>query len=117
MGLANIRAMNIDGFLCELMETLPLRAALGFRLAIWLVTLAPLFVAYRFATIARLALDERERVITALVASDSYAVRSLVLVLKALGALLYAADDRVRTRVSPARSALVPLRITRAHAM
>jgi hypothetical protein len=116
IGLSDIRAMNVDGFLRELMVRLPLRAALGIRLAVWLVALAPLFVLWRFATIARLALDDRQRVIAALVASESYAVRSLVLILKTMGALLYAADDGVRARLmSPRGRPLTQLRIKRVH--
>jgi hypothetical protein len=117
IGLSDIRAMNLDGFLRELMARLPFRAALGVRLAVWLVALAPLFVLLRFATIARLTLEDRERVIATLVVSESYAMRSLVLVLKAMGALLYAADDGVRTRLMPPRSRVAQLRIKRAHAV
>jgi hypothetical protein len=117
LGLSDMHAMNVDGFLRELMATLPFRAALGVRLAVWLVALAPLFVTFRFATIARLALDDRERVIAALAASEAYAVRSLVLVLKTMGALLYAADDAVRMRIMPPRAARVAqLRVKRAPA-
>jgi hypothetical protein len=118
IGLSDVRAMNIDGFLRELMAHLPFRAALGVRLAVWLVAFAPMFVLLRFATIARLALDDRERVLAALVASESYALRSLVLILKAMGALFYAADQRVRTNMMPSRGvAVTQLRIKRAHAI
>jgi hypothetical protein len=117
VGLSDIRGMNVDGFLRDLMAHLPLRAAMGVRLAVWLVALAPIFVLLRFATIARLTLDDRERVIGTLVASESYAMRSLVLVLKAMGALLYAADHRVRARLMPPRSLVAQLRIKPAHAI
>jgi hypothetical protein len=63
----------------------------------------------RSATIAGLGLADRERVIAGLVASRSYAVRSLTLLLKAIGALLYAADDRVRQRMAPPRNRLAQL--------
>jgi hypothetical protein len=106
-GLTGIHAMDVRSFLRELMQSLPWRAAMGFRLAVWLVAVAPLFLLHRFVTIARLPLDERERVLAALVASRSYAIRSLVLLLKALGALLYAADERVRARMAPPRSGAV----------
>jgi hypothetical protein len=117
MGFSDIRVMNVEGFLCEFMAHLPFRAAIGVRLAVWLVALAPLLVLRRFATIARLALDDRERVIAALMASNSYAIRSLVLILKTLGGLIYAADDGVRTRMTPGRPPVVArLRVKRAHA-
>lgn len=110
LGFSDIRAMNVEGFLGELLGHLPWRAALGFRLALWLVALAPLFVLGRIATIARLAPLDRERVIAVLAASKWYAVRSLVLVVKAMGALLFAADDAVRSRMAPPHSGAVPLR-------
>lgn len=101
MGLSDIRTMDVGGFLRDLMREVPWKAALGIRLAVWLVALAPLFVVGRFATIARLGRSDRERVVAMLVASSSYVVRSLVLVLKAVGALLYAADRGVRARMMP----------------
>jgi hypothetical protein len=117
-GLADILAMDVPGFLSRVMRTVPFQAALGLRVAIWLVALAPLFVLGRFATIARLALPERESVVARLVASQRYAVRSLVMILKTMGALLYAGDDGVRARMQrpTPQLALVPLRAKRAHA-
>jgi hypothetical protein len=116
IGLTDIRAMNVAGFLCELMIHLPWKAALGLRLAVWVVALAPWFVLRRLATIAQLAPDDRERMVAILVSSPSYAIRSLVLILKAMGALLYAADDGVRTLMMPPRPSITPLRVRRVHA-
>ncbi len=120
-GLADIRAMDVPAFLQGLLHAVPAHAAVGMRLAIWLVALAPLVVLGRFATIAGLALPEREVVLARLVASPTYAVRQLVMVLKAIGALLYAGDDRVRARMQKPRRAqglrtpLVRLRTKRPH--
>jgi hypothetical protein len=108
IGLADIRAMDVDGFLRESLALLPWRAGLGVRLAVWLVALAPLWVLCRFATIVQLTAADRERVMTALMSSEAYAVRSLALLLKTLGALLYAGDHRVRIRLMPP-----PARLTR----
>jgi hypothetical protein len=117
MGLSDIRTMDVGGFLRDLMREVPWKAALGVRLAVWLVALAPLFVVYRLATITRLGLADRERVIAALVASRSYAIRSLVLVLKAVGALLYAADRGVRARmVPPPESGIIRVGVKRVRA-
>ena len=116
IGLSDIRAMDVGKFLCELMMHLPWKAALGLRIAVWVVALAPWFVLRRLTTIAQLAPEDRERMVAILVASPSYAIRSLVLILKALGALLYAADDGVRTRMAPPRPSLIPLRVKRVHA-
>lgn len=114
-GLGDIRGMDVPRFLREVMRCVPFQTALGLRLAIWLVALAPLFVLGRLATIAGLALADREKVVGVLVTSRSYGVRSLVLILKTIGALLYAGDDAVRARMAVPRprspkSGLVSLR-------
>jgi hypothetical protein len=98
-GLPAIHAMGLRGFLAEVTRYLPFRAVLGMRVAIWLVALAPLFVLGRLRTIGRLAPADRERVVAALVTSRVYAVRSLVLILKTMGALLYGGDAAVRARM------------------
>jgi len=118
-GFADIRGMDVAGFLREVFRVVPLQAALGIRVAVWLVAIAPLFVLGRFATIAGLTVADRERVVGRLVASRWYAVRSLVLILKTMGALLYAGDDRVRARMyvpAPQRSGLVTLHAKRVQA-
>lgn len=117
-GLADIRAMDLRGFLAQVMATVPFQAALGLRLAVWIAALAPLFVLGRFATLAGLDPPARERVIARLLASRSYALRSLVLILKTIGALLYAGDDGVRARMnaSPPRPELLSLRVKRVQA-
>jgi hypothetical protein len=118
-GLADIRAMDLRGFLSQVMTTVPFQAALGLRLAVWIVALAPLFVLGRFATIVGLDQASREKVIITLLANRSYAIRSLVMILKTIGALLYAGDDGVRARMNAPASQdkLVSLRVKRvAHA-
>lgn len=104
-GLADIRAMDLQGFLRQLFVAVPLQAAVGLRAAIWLVALAPLFVLGRFATVSSLVQADREVLVARLVASNSYVVRSLVLILKTMGALLYAGDDRVRGKMLGAAAA------------
>ncbi len=117
-GLADIRGMDVPGFLGRIVRCVPFRVALGLRLAIWLVALAPLVVMRRFVTIVGLAHEEREAVLVRLVASNSYAVRSLVLILKTMGSLLYAGNDSVRARMQkPALAeSTVALRRKRVHA-
>jgi hypothetical protein len=118
-GLRDIRAMDLCPFLHQLMRSVPFQAALGLRMAVWLVALAPLFVVGRFATIVGLAVADRERVVARLFASRSYVVRSLVLILKTMGALLYAGDGAVRARMrvpAPPPAGLVTLRTKRVQA-
>jgi hypothetical protein len=117
-GFASIGSMDVRGFLAGALQRIPLRAALGIRLAIWIVALAPVVVLGRLRTIARLAQADRERVLARLVASDSYAIRSLVLMLKTFGALLYAGNDAIRQRIEiPATTAnILPIRVKRVRA-
>ena len=112
-GFADIRGMDVPGFLQNVVCTVPLKAALGLRIAIWLVALAPLLVLRRFATIAGLALEEREVVVSRLVASHSYPIRSLVLILKTMGALLYAGNDAVRARMNKPMGPQAPIALRR----
>jgi hypothetical protein len=118
-GLRDIRAMDVRGFLHQVMACVPFQAALGLRVAVWIVAFAPLFVLGRLATIAGLAVGDRERVIEVLATSRSYVVRSLVMILKTMGALLYAGDDAVRARMAVASRpapGLVALRTKRVQA-
>jgi hypothetical protein len=111
-GLSDIRAMDVRGFLGRVVASVPSKVALGLRLAVWIVALAPLFVLGRLATITSLAQADRERVVATLVMSRNYALRSLVMILKTMGALLYAGDDGVRARMMVPRKqkSLVTLR-------
>ncbi|HEX3346060.1 MAG TPA: hypothetical protein VHS09_15860 [Polyangiaceae bacterium] len=118
-GLADIRAMDVRRFLRQLMRSVPFQAAFGLRAAVWLVALAPLFVLGRLTTIVGLTTPDRERLVETLVASRSYVVRSLVLILKTMGALLYAGNDAVRARMlvpAPSKAGLVTLRAKRVQA-
>lgn len=99
-GLRDIRAMDVTGFLRQVMHCVPFQAAFGLRAAVWLVAFAPLFVLGRLATLAGLSVADRERVVQVLATSRSYVVRSLVMILKTMGALLYAGDDAVRARMA-----------------
>jgi hypothetical protein len=117
VGLDGIGSMDVRGFLESLCRAVPLKAALGLRLAVWVVALAPLFVLARFATIRDLELAEREALVGKLMTSPLYGVRSVVMILKTFGAMLYAGHARVRARLIPPRSPkLITLRAHRSHA-
>lgn len=112
-GLAGIASMNVVVFLRDVMCSLPPRAAAGMRIAIWLVTLSPILVIGRLGLFAGLSTPDRERVLQRLVASPRYGLRSLVLLLKTIGALLYAGDERVRARMQRASTPLPKLGLRR----
>lgn len=106
--------LDLEEFLRKLFARVPLEPALGMRVAIWIVAFAPIFVLRRMTTIHGLTPPDRERVVSSLVASPIYAVRQLVVALKAIGAMLYAAAPAVRERMvapAPAGPSLVALRL------
>jgi hypothetical protein len=120
--MISVENMDVDSYLGEVTSNVPLKAAVGLRIAILIVALAPIFLMGRFATIRSLAREERERVVTKLLQSPQYAVRQLVMILKTIGAMLYAAHPSVRARMqiaAPARSGprLVALRVNRTAAV
>jgi hypothetical protein len=103
-GFGDIRGMDLRGFLRQVVAIVPTQAAVGLRVAVWLCALAPLFVIGKLSTLSGLAEADRERVVVRLAASRLYAIRSLVLILKTIGALLYAGDDAVRARMNAPRA-------------
>jgi hypothetical protein len=80
----------------EMVAAAPLEQALGLRLALWLVALAPLWLLRRPRTIATVSAGERQRVLALLLASPGYAVRQLALVFKATASMLYARSPEAR---------------------
>jgi hypothetical protein len=102
--------MDLDGFIDQTLHEVPFEASFGLRLVFWVIGLAPLFVIGKLATIASLAPADRLRVITALNASPVYAIRATVMMLKALGALFYCGDRRVRPSMVAVAPPVVTLR-------
>jgi hypothetical protein len=88
---ARIGDRDVRAFLKDLFGRIPLTAAVGLRVAIWIVALAPIFLMRRFVTVAHLDVPERHALLDALSSSSSYAVRQLVVALKATGGLLFGA--------------------------
>lgn len=115
-----IAQMKPGAFLDDLLAEAPLEASLGLRVTLWMIALAPLFVLRRFATIASLDVDDRERLLERLLASRIYAVRQLVAGFKAMGSLLYAQSKEIRKQmstVSPAAPLLPEGSIVRTRAV
>jgi hypothetical protein len=95
----DIEALDVPAYLDELWDILPLKPAMGVRVTLWILGLAPLFVLGRFATLWQLGPAERERTVVKLLASPTYFVRQLVLLMKALAALLFLSSPRVRDQI------------------
>jgi hypothetical protein len=79
-------------------------AALGLRLALWMVVLAPLWFLGRVGTFSALALRDRTELLARLLSHHSFVVRELTLLLKlsAAMALLGTASVRARTQYDTA---------------
>lgn len=108
---AGIEDMDVDGFLDATFREVPLEAALGLRVAFWVIALSPLFVLGKLATIASLAPEDRFRVLSRINASSVYALRGLVMMVKAIGALFYCGDHRVRPSIVAVAPTIVTLRL------
>jgi hypothetical protein len=98
-GPPSMATLDVEGFLAGLFERAPLEPVLGLRIALWVITFAPLFALRRFTTLGGLVAADRERVLRVLASSPLYPVRQLLLLLKAMAALVYAADPQVRARL------------------
>jgi hypothetical protein len=117
--------MDLDAFLDDIMANIPLEPMIGLRLAFLILAFAPLFVLGRFATLMSLEVEDREHVIQRVYDSPYYLIRSTVVGLKAIGALFYCGDRRIRPLIvgsqqpaapahrEAAAPALVPLRSKR----
>lgn len=79
-------------------------AAIGLRLALWMVVLAPLWFLGRVGTFSALALRDRTELLARLLSHRSFVVRELTLLLKltAAMALLGTASVRARTQYDAA---------------
>lgn len=102
-----IARMSPAAFFDDLLADVWLETALGLRATLWIIALAPLFVLRRFATIASLDAEDRERVLEALLASRIYAVRQLVAGFKAMGSLRYSQSPEIRKQMLTPAPALL----------
>jgi hypothetical protein len=103
-----IASLEPERDFADLIAVCPLEQAIGLRLSIWMVALAPLVLLRRARTIAGVSPPEREAVLTLLLASSIYAVRQLTVAFKAMAALLYARAPEIRAAMLDLRAAAVP---------
>ena len=105
-----IARMHPARFFDEVLVEVPLEQAVGLRLTLWIVGLAPLFTIGRFGTIASISAPDRGRVLEALLATRVYVLRQLAMSFKAVITLLYVQSDDVRRAMSePVRAAATGL--------
>lgn len=91
-----VASMHPARFFEEVLMAAPFEQALGLRLTLWMVALAPLFTIRRLGTIASISAADRTRVLERLVASPIYAVRQLAMSFKTVITLLYVQSAAVR---------------------
>lgn len=103
-----ISQMEPARFYGELLARVPTEQALGLRVTVWIIALAPLFVLHRLATIRALSEPDRVKVLERLLASPIYAVRQLVLGFKAMGSFHYTQDREVRRALLTVHPAPAP---------
>ena len=89
----------------QVCRTVPKRVALGLRVALLLLVLAPLAF-FKFRTLPGLDPAARESIVLALLSSRFYFVRQLALLLKAFGALMFVAAPGVREKIAGRESLL-----------
>jgi hypothetical protein len=96
--------LDVETFISEVRSATSFKSALGIRAAIWIVAFAPLFVLGKFRTIVGIDPASRELVMGSLLGSRIFFVRQLTMLLKAIGALLYAGAPAVRKVMIPPRT-------------
>lgn len=93
---AGARTLAMAESFAAMLTRIPLRQALGLRLAVWLVALSPMLLRRGFATLSGLDPTAREAAVAALLRSRVYAWRQLAMALKAMGALILGRSEAVR---------------------
>jgi hypothetical protein len=88
--------LEVSAFLQEMFRRIPLEAALGLRLTLWMIVLAPIFLGVRFALFVDLAPADQDAVLERLYLSRWYPVRQLCIAWKATIALVYSGHPSVR---------------------
>jgi len=88
--------LDVDGYLDDLLSSVPLVSAAGMRAGFAAITFAPPFTIYKLRTFVGLGEEDRMRVLEKLYKSPVYHVRQLVVLVKTTGAMLYCAAPSAR---------------------
>ena len=97
--LPGLGDVDTAAFWDEYQRTAPALLRLGFRMSVWALTLAPPVLLGKPRTFARLAPEDRDRLLDKVTRSRFYLVRQLPLTVKLLSCFAYLRDDEVRARV------------------
>ncbi len=107
--LVGMAHLDVDNFLDDLAAHTPWRAVLALKIAFLVCMVSPLLTLGRFATLASLPHELREKALYKLLYHPNYFLRQLVAVLKGAGALLYAAHPANRARITATPRPLLQL--------
>lgn len=88
--------LDIDGYLDDLLGSVPVISSVGMRAGFVAIAVSPPFTIFRLRTFAGLGTDDRVRVLDKLYTSRIYHVRQLVVLVKTTGAMLYCAAPSAR---------------------
>jgi hypothetical protein len=96
--LPAIADLDLGPFWVEYARYAPFLVRMGFRLAVWLLTLLPLFLGFGPRLFHRLSGDARDAFLVRASASGSFLVRQFVMTVKIVACLAYFRDAGVRRR-------------------
>lgn len=97
--LPGLKDVDLEAFWRAYEDAAPELLRVGFRAAVWTLTLSPPFVLGKPTTFAGLAPEERDRLLERFAASRFYLLRQLPLTVKLMSCFAYLRDDAVRERV------------------
>jgi hypothetical protein len=100
-GRPGVTDLDLAAFWRLYEECAPPLARLGFRAAVWILTLMPI-VAGRLRPFTALDAAQRDAFLVAAAASPFYLVRQLVMTVKTFAAFAYFHDAAVRARIGAA---------------
>lgn len=99
-GLPGLAALDLQRFWTLFDRTAPPLVKLGLRVAVWVLTFAPLFLLGRPRLFSGLGPDDADRLLVRAAGSRSYLLRQLPATLKILACFAYFQDPGVRARIA-----------------
>jgi hypothetical protein len=90
--------VDYTGNLEKMATAMSQRARIGVRLALWIVTFAPIWSGMAFATMAGIPVEKRSALLEKMLVSNSFIVRELALVMKIGASFALFASKSIRAR-------------------
>jgi len=96
-------ALDLASFWQSFAKAAPPLLGLGLRVAVWVLTLAPLFLLGKLRLFPSLAEPQKDRLLCRALGSRLYLLRQLVVSLKAVASFAYFSDPAVRAALDAAK--------------